>query len=525
MTWQESAAKAVQRLVSRTGNPLFTRRQLIDSEIKQIIAETASAGETPDQTLSRVLQELRDQEVIKFEASGVYRLLKIVAKAYPRKNFFVQMFTKDISLEDCVLDLIDNSVDGFIKSRHLRLSEVASVFWDKKETKKRTSELPEIHVSLSDTKFEIRDNCGGIDFKDAQNEVFNFGHSTGWTSESLGVYGIGLKRALFKLGNHFEVYSQTTKNGFSCELDVDVWVEKDNSIDDWTFPLKEERAEPSFAKAGTRIRVNRLHDEVKMRMKTGTVESSLRKSISTTFSFFLNRYVKIFVNNQMVEPTPIPTSRPSKGTVSFERFPDDGVEIRILATLAKTGADGRYDQTQTGWYVICNGRAVLTADKGEITGWGIPPMPAYHTQYGGFIGLVFFESVNPMKMPWTTTKRSLNRESAIYLRTRGKMALAARPVLAFMRSKYSADYDTAPVERELARNTVGATPAQLATAKTVQFEVIKTAPPPNPTTRVQYYALNSDLEKIRKHLNKSRMSAVAIGEHTLNYFMEQEGLK
>ncbi|MGA3268404.1 MAG: hypothetical protein ABSE16_16460, partial [Verrucomicrobiota bacterium] len=131
MTWQESVGKAIQRHAARTGNPLFTRRQLMDSGIRQIVAETASTGETPEQTLSRVLQELRDQGMIKFESPGVYRLLKLIAKAYPRKNFFVQMFTKDISLEDCVLDLIDNSVDGFIKSRDLRLSEIASGIWEK----------------------------------------------------------------------------------------------------------------------------------------------------------------------------------------------------------------------------------------------------------------------------------------------------------------------------------------------------------------------------------------------------------
>lgn len=36
---------------------------------------------------------------------------ELLAKAYPRKNFFVQMFTKDVSLEDCVLDLIDTYRD------------------------------------------------------------------------------------------------------------------------------------------------------------------------------------------------------------------------------------------------------------------------------------------------------------------------------------------------------------------------------------------------------------------------------
>jgi hypothetical protein len=34
------------------------------------------------------------------------------ARANPTKAFFVRMITRDISLEDCILDLIDNSVDG-----------------------------------------------------------------------------------------------------------------------------------------------------------------------------------------------------------------------------------------------------------------------------------------------------------------------------------------------------------------------------------------------------------------------------
>jgi predicted transcriptional regulator len=76
MTWQESVAKAIQRLTSQTGRSVFTRQQLIDAEISQIVAETASKGETPEQTLSRVLQELRSQGVIEFESPGVYRFTR-----------------------------------------------------------------------------------------------------------------------------------------------------------------------------------------------------------------------------------------------------------------------------------------------------------------------------------------------------------------------------------------------------------------------------------------------------------------
>ena len=47
------------------------------------------------------------------------------ADAYPRKRFFLEMFTRDISLEECLLDLIDNAVDAFlagIDHRHSRIT-------------------------------------------------------------------------------------------------------------------------------------------------------------------------------------------------------------------------------------------------------------------------------------------------------------------------------------------------------------------------------------------------------------------
>jgi hypothetical protein len=44
------------------------------------------------------------------------------ANAYPRKHFFLEMFTRDISLEDCVLDLIDNSIDGLVRTRRINVS-------------------------------------------------------------------------------------------------------------------------------------------------------------------------------------------------------------------------------------------------------------------------------------------------------------------------------------------------------------------------------------------------------------------
>jgi hypothetical protein len=152
-------------------------------------------------------------------------------------------------------------------------------------------------------------------------------------------------------------------------------------------------------------------------------------------------------------------------------------------------------------------------------------MPIFQPKHRAFVGIVFFESKNPMTLPWTTTKRSLNRESSIYLRTRNRMAIAAKPVLSFISKTYPTDPDIAPAEREVARTSVVAAPAELASAKASLFAIPTPAPGPRLTQTVVYIAKITDLEKVRKHLRQPRLSASRIGEHTFHYFMKQEGLE
>ena len=75
MTWHQSVEKAIQRLTARTGHRVFTRQDLIETELPQIISETAPGSGTPEQTLNRVLQEMRTQGKLDSEAPDIYRLL------------------------------------------------------------------------------------------------------------------------------------------------------------------------------------------------------------------------------------------------------------------------------------------------------------------------------------------------------------------------------------------------------------------------------------------------------------------
>jgi hypothetical protein len=76
MTWHESVAAAIQRVTTRTRNRVFTRQDLIDTELRQIQSETQPGTGTPEQTLNRVLQEMRTVGILGQEAPDIYRLLK-----------------------------------------------------------------------------------------------------------------------------------------------------------------------------------------------------------------------------------------------------------------------------------------------------------------------------------------------------------------------------------------------------------------------------------------------------------------
>jgi hypothetical protein len=107
------------------------------------------------------------------------------ASANPTKTFFVKMITRDILLEDCILDLIDNSVDGAWRSEGSRPMGLTQDTDLSKYT---------ISMKLSPDSFTILDNCGGMTLDDAVNHAFSFGRRV--TEEhdeySIGVYGIGM---------------------------------------------------------------------------------------------------------------------------------------------------------------------------------------------------------------------------------------------------------------------------------------------------------------------------------------------
>lgn len=76
MTWREAVEAAVHRQAAKNHDGTFNRQDFLADEQARIISDCGGAGETPHQTISRVLQELRDSGVIRFlDDQGTYQLI------------------------------------------------------------------------------------------------------------------------------------------------------------------------------------------------------------------------------------------------------------------------------------------------------------------------------------------------------------------------------------------------------------------------------------------------------------------
>ena len=129
------------------------------------------------------------------------------AEASPTKQFFVSMLTRDINLADAILDLLDNCLDGA-----LRLANGNEVDYSQHFVK----------IELAADRFSIEDNCGGIPRDVAKNYAFKMGREPDddrdSDTETIGMYGVGMKRAIFKMGREALVRTRYGADTFEVPI-------------------------------------------------------------------------------------------------------------------------------------------------------------------------------------------------------------------------------------------------------------------------------------------------------------------
>ncbi len=443
--------------------------------------------------------------------------------AAPAKRFFVEMLIRDIRLEDAIIDLVDNAIDSLIRHEGIDLPALVTTVNQRPFASEPSHS---VDIRLDDDGFCIKDNCGGIEFEDAVKYVFRFGAEHKPRDSRLSVYGIGLKRAVLKLGRMIEIESRTTQSGFRVELDVNKFEADSNN---WRFPISELQPASESSACGTTIRVRNLNEEMMERSRSASFNQSLVRSIGESYALFLGHFVTVRFNGQVIKAQDIPISRSAEiePSVTKESF-NDKVKVTIVVGLQRP--DGRdWRGGSAGWYIICNGRVVVSADRTELTGWGTRTLPLFQPKHRGFIGLALFMSEDPEALPWTTTKRGVNAEAPVFQFIRERMMADARQVISFLDLRYakvpvsSENNDKLDVGDKKLQDALGpAVLGKLFVESPRRFSPSEAISRKTKTIRVQFQTEWKKIERARKAMNKPSLAAGKVGHLALDYFLDNE---
>jgi hypothetical protein len=282
----------------------------------------------------------------------------------------------------------------------------------------------------------IEDNCGGIPWSEHER-AFRMGRPAASTLSDtanknfngVGVYGIGMKRAIFKMGSEAYIHTKHKKDSYEVTVDSD-WMQ---SEEDWDLGVKSSKWKNN--EDGTSITVNDLHDDIKSIFSADAFEDGLLERIGTHFAVIIDKGFAISVNGTLAKADPILfrlSEKQSDNSVQpyVFRALENGVEVFLsigirepipgIERVIEEQEGVRYSAEYAGWTIICNDRVVLYCDRSELTGWGTAGIPRYHPQFIAISGVVEFTG-DPSKLPTNTTKRGLSANSVIYQRVLDRM--------------------------------------------------------------------------------------------------------
>jgi hypothetical protein len=441
----------------------------------------------------------------------------VLADASPEKRFFISMLVRDIETVPAIMDLVDNSVEGAQR----QLADASNGY------------VPSIQLTVGHDRFEIADNCGGIPLDIAREYAFRFGRPPGFpaTPGGVGQFGVGMKRALFKLGDHFTLLTRAEHDAFEMDVDVDEWAEEPGN--DWTFELQNVRTDldaPPAADRQTVIAVTQLHPSVAEDITHGDVVDTLRRDLQLRHQVALEIGIEIQLNQDALSPVR-PSLRGSNEItpIHVDTQLESGVRMRLYAGLSGDLDDEREDDDAeqfraaelAGWYLFCNNRLLLAADKSPLTGWGTT-VAAYHPQYRRFRGYVFLDAEDSSQLPWNTTKTGVDRDSPVFREARDQMDRAMKRVVSVV-NRVKTERQTqgrgGPLQtafRRAAEQTLG----ELPESNAFVVPPTETASDMPSMKRIAYDVLEQEFDRVRSELGVN--SAADVGRATFAYYLETQ---
>jgi len=309
-----------------------------------------------------------------------------VLDATPSKRLYLSIIA-DYDINKAVCELVDNALDIWTLGQ------------------RATNLAIDIDLDQNQQRIGVTDNSGGVAQADLSN-IIGPGHTkTSELDETIGIFGVGTKRAVVALAQQVRIYTRQNGDTFLIEFDDD-WIKQS---DDWKLvayrvdPIPEGTTQIELVKLRTRITEN-------------TIEQ-LRMHLSATYAIFLkNQMLHLSLNRTKVTPMtfenwafpPDYEPRIYNGDIRTQ----DGNKVHVSATAGLTTesspAGGEY-----GVYFYCNDRLIVRAlktfDVGFATGLSGKP----HADIS--LARVIIKLNGPARlMPWNSSKSEVNPSHQVF---------------------------------------------------------------------------------------------------------------
>ena len=307
-------------------------------------------------------------------------------QAVPEKRIFWSIIS-DYGLKSGVCELIDNAIDIWIGSqRDYQL-------------------IVEIEIDVDQQIIKIIDNSGGVSEANLPKLVTPGGSQNDPNSQSIGIFGVGSKRAGVALGQVFSIKTRyKSSNTFLMRVDDD-WLKESG----WDIPVYKVS---NISKGSTEIEISHLRSPI----SNSDVED-LNNHLSSVYGIFLSSNLILKLNGEMVKPVTFdkwaypPEVMPRKigRTLNVE-------ELGLLDVSIEAGliTDRDAEAANYGFYLYCNDRLILRHWKDRAVGYFIPTEAGVPHPDASLARVILTLRGPARAMPWNSSKDGINTGHKVF---------------------------------------------------------------------------------------------------------------
>ncbi|QXX81617.1 MULTISPECIES: ATP-binding protein [unclassified Providencia] len=349
-------------------------------------------------------------------------------------TFLEEALTKDITTLEAIFDLVDNSIDA---ARDLLIEQKCS---------RGDDNLPSsysgfyICIRIDEDSLRVLDNCSGID-RDTLSTRTLYTNKPSEHEYGIGLYGIGLKRSMLKMGTEFSFYVDNGIEGFKSHFNNKaIGGGKDSPVYADVVPTK--------LRKKSLFNVSNIKSEIKNDFHNSKWFDNAIKEFSNRYSIYIKKGLKIVLhhvknkvrkNIEGVSPSLKLDGKflPTKKCLYIQGV-DVIIESGIHSEYIFPGEEGHSIANNKkltdsfGIYFSCNDRVIVAASTEKVHGWATK----WHSEYNGYVCWVKFISKNAGLLPWNTAKSALRTDSALFLEVREQLQPIADQYRSAIKQRY-----------------------------------------------------------------------------------------